>query len=105
MSRTYENGQSVHSFQSVIIPVHNGEVWIEECFKSIQTQTAVRHIKLEVSVYDDASTDQTWQMLQDWGYKFNSAGIKFTVSRNESLRPRGGNVQFVVDFIIHFAIK
>ncbi|KDR09975.1 UDP-GlcNAc:betaGal beta-1,3-N-acetylglucosaminyltransferase-like protein 1 [Zootermopsis nevadensis] len=74
---------------SVIIPVHNGEVWIEECFKSIQTQTAVRHIKLEVSVYDDASTDRTWQMLQDWGYKFNSAGIKFTVSRNESLRPRG----------------
>jgi glycosyltransferase involved in cell wall biosynthesis len=85
----------VPSFQSVIIPIYNGEAWIEECFKSIQVQTALGSIKLEVSVYDDASTDRTWEMLQDWKYRFNSAGIRFTISRNVSLRPGGGNVQSI----------
>jgi glycosyltransferase involved in cell wall biosynthesis len=77
----------------VIIPIYNGEAWIEDCFTSIQMQTALGCIKLEVSVYDDASTDRTWEMLQNWRYKFNSAGIRFTVSRNESLKTGGGNVQ------------
>jgi glycosyltransferase involved in cell wall biosynthesis len=84
----------------VIIPIYNGEAWIEECFKAIQLQTAVGHIKLEISVYDDASTDQTWAMLQDWRYKLNSAGIRFTLSKNESLRPRGGKVQCWILYII-----
>ena len=77
----------------MIIPIHNGEAWIEECFASIQLQTAVGHIKLEISVYDDASTDRTWEMLQDWRNKLNTKGIGFTASRNQSPEPRGGNVQ------------
>jgi glycosyltransferase involved in cell wall biosynthesis len=81
------------SFQSVIIPIHNGETWIEECFMSVQLQTAVGHIKLEISVYDDASTDRTWEMLQDWRDKLNTTGIRFTASRNQTPEPRGGNVQ------------
>jgi hypothetical protein len=49
-------------------------------------------IQLEVSVYDDASTDRTWEMLQDWRHKLSSAGIRFTASRNNSLKPRGGKL-------------
>ncbi|KAJ9596447.1 hypothetical protein L9F63_012531, partial [Diploptera punctata] len=49
---------------SVIIPIHNGEIWIEECFTSILQQSAVGQLSLEVSVYDDASNDSTWDVLQ-----------------------------------------
>jgi glycosyltransferase involved in cell wall biosynthesis len=77
----------------VIIPIYNGEAWIEECFASIQLQTAVGHIKLEISVYDDASIDRTWEMLQDWRDKLNTKGIRFTASRNQSPEPKGGNIQ------------
>ena len=78
--------------QSVVIPVHNGEVWIEECFTSILQQTAVGQLSLEVSVYDDASNDKTWDVLQLWSHKLSEAGIGFIVSKNNSSVPKGGTV-------------
>ncbi|KAJ4432071.1 hypothetical protein ANN_20685 [Periplaneta americana] len=74
---------------SVIVPIHNGEAWIDDCFEAIQLQSAVEHLTLEVSAYDDSSTDNTWDMLQAWKEKLTIKGIKFVLSRNESSCPRG----------------
>lgn len=48
---------------SVIIPVHNGERFLAECLNSVLAQT-LEH--LEVIVVDDASTDGTPQMLEEY---------------------------------------
>ncbi|XP_069691183.1 queuosine-tRNA galactosyltransferase-like isoform X2 [Periplaneta americana] len=74
---------------SVIVPIHNGEAWIDDCFEAIQLQSAVEHLTVEVSAYDDSSTDKTWDMLQAWKEKLTMKGIKFVLSRNESSCPRG----------------
>lgn len=46
---------------SVIIPVYNGANYIERCVRSFLMQT---HSEIELILYDDASTDNTWQVLQ-----------------------------------------
>lgn len=46
---------------SVIIPVYNGELYLQECLDSVLAQTLDR---LEVIVVDDASTDGTAAILQ-----------------------------------------
>ncbi|KAK6638151.1 hypothetical protein RUM44_008579 [Polyplax serrata] len=51
---------------SVIIPIHNGEAWIDECFESIIKQDILESDKLEISVYNDASTDNTREILMEW---------------------------------------
>jgi hypothetical protein len=47
--------------------MYNGEAYTEEFFKSILIllHTALGQNKLEMSVYDDTSTDRTWLMLKD----------------------------------------
>jgi glycosyltransferase involved in cell wall biosynthesis len=67
---------------SVIIPVYNGEKWVENCMQSIAAQTIHRNnnVKLEIVVYDDGSTDNTLQLLQSWAKYFNDIGVEFTIT-------------------------
>ncbi|PSN46172.1 UDP-GlcNAc:betaGal beta-1 [Blattella germanica] len=74
---------------SVIIPIHDGEAWIDECFTSILQQTAIGQLPLEISVYDDASTDKTWDMLQQWKHKVEDAKVSFIISKNSESQPKG----------------
>ncbi len=46
---------------SVIIPVYNSAEWIERCLDSILSQT---HSDLEICLVDDASTDNTVEIIQ-----------------------------------------
>jgi glycosyltransferase involved in cell wall biosynthesis len=49
---------------SVVIPVHNAEAWLDECLDSVLTQTHSGPI--EVSIFDDASTDSSAKKIQAW---------------------------------------
>ena len=84
---------------SVIVPIYNGERWIDECFQAIlssdlnldsreeadqlsdhheaspPTKRSSRRLTIEVSVYNDSSTDNTLSLLQSWKSKFASLGI------------------------------
>lgn len=46
---------------SIIIPVYNGEAFIEKCMKSILMQTMQ---ELQIIVVDDGSTDHTYEILR-----------------------------------------
>lgn len=55
-----------HCLVSVIIPVHNGAAYLRECLEAIQRQTWKR---LEILVIDDASTDETGRIAEDFAQK------------------------------------
>lgn len=42
--------------QSIVMPVHNGSRWLNDCLTSILSQTGFNPGSLEFSVYNDAST-------------------------------------------------
>lgn len=47
---------------SVIVPVYNGEVFIERCINSITAQT---YADIEIIIVDDGSTDQTYAICTE----------------------------------------
>ncbi|OSZ82175.1 hypothetical protein CAP35_02585 [Chitinophagaceae bacterium IBVUCB1] len=49
---------------SVVIPVKNGEPWIENCLKAIEAQTL--HHQTETIIIDSGSTDKTLEILKDY---------------------------------------
>lgn len=53
---------------SIIIPVYNGEKDLNNCFDSIMNQT-FDSTKFEVSVYNDASVDNTMDIILKWKKK------------------------------------
>ena len=48
---------------SVIIPVYNGEKYLEDTLKSISAQTLS---EIEILCVDDGSTDHSWEILQQF---------------------------------------
>lgn len=68
---------------SIIIPVHNGEQWIDYCMKSIAAQSvlAVENppLSLEVVVYNDGSTDDTQLKLETWSKYFTERNVTFVL--------------------------
>lgn len=71
---------------SVIIPVHNAEKWLSECLKSIETQTFSGTI--EVSIYNDSSTDCSMDLVSEWSKKINKETRVVTGGHNDPV-PRG----------------
>lgn len=55
---------------SVILPCYNVSAYIDRCLTSIINQT-IGVDALEIICVDDASTDNTWQKLQDWEKKYS----------------------------------
>ncbi|MFM1786399.1 MAG: hypothetical protein RL228_349 [Actinomycetota bacterium] len=51
---------------SVLIPVFNGEQFIEECLDSVLKYSADCDVKLEVIVFDNSSTDFTLKKLEKY---------------------------------------
>ncbi|KAL3245875.1 hypothetical protein MRX96_058158 [Rhipicephalus microplus] len=73
---------------SVIIPVFNGEQWIDECLSSVAQQEFDG--TLEVSIYDDSSTDGTAELLLEWKTKLESRGFLVRISSGDpGSKPRG----------------
>ncbi len=61
----------------VVLPVHNGEQWLDGCLGSLLRQTALATagVSVSLSAYDDGSTDGTWAALQRWAPKLEAAGV------------------------------
>ncbi|KAH7949581.1 hypothetical protein HPB49_012410 [Dermacentor silvarum] len=73
---------------SVIIPVFNGERWIDDCLSSVAQQEFAG--TMEVSIYDDSSTDGTAKLLQEWKPKLESRGFFVRISSGDpGSKPRG----------------
>ena len=53
---------------SVILPVHNGEAWLDSCLGSLLRQSVLGQpsVRLQLSAFDDGSSDGTWAALQRW---------------------------------------
>lgn len=56
----------------MIVAVYNGENWIDDCFESILKQDILSEEKVEISVYNDCSTDNTSKLLSNWEEKLSS---------------------------------
>ncbi|XP_026750001.1 UDP-GlcNAc:betaGal beta-1,3-N-acetylglucosaminyltransferase-like protein 1 [Galleria mellonella] len=75
---------------SIIIPIHNGEKWINSCMKSISAQSILKtKLKIEIAVFNDGSNDGTKQLLDEWAKYFNSNGIKFILTNSPTSRGVG----------------
>lgn len=72
---------------SVITPIHNAAKYLDEAFESVLSQTWKE--SLEVSAFNDASTDISVQLLETWKERFEQNNIGFVVGHNVSGRAGG----------------
>nr|XP_025855197.1 UDP-GlcNAc:betaGal beta-1,3-N-acetylglucosaminyltransferase-like protein 1 [Vulpes vulpes] len=73
--------------QSIILPVHNAERWLHECLRSVLQQDFAG--PMELSVFNDASKDQSLRILEEWKVKLEDSGIPVVIGGHESPYPRG----------------
>lgn len=85
--REMESEEEERATVSIILPVHNAAQWLEECLESILNQDFTG--SLELSVFDDASTDNSGKMVKDWREKLQMKGISLKVSGHSSAQPKG----------------
>ena len=83
---------------SVIICVYNHDKWIGQCLNSLVNQKA-RNLKYEVIVYDDASKDNTNQIIKKFklkNFKFykNKINLGLPATLNKAIKKSTG--QFIV---------
>lgn len=73
---------------SIILPVYNAEKWLDECFQSILNQTSFEG-KLEISIFNDSSTDSSATIIDKWVSNFCKKGVKTVVSSDGNSSPLG----------------
>ncbi|XP_070581001.1 queuosine-tRNA galactosyltransferase-like [Ptychodera flava] len=72
---------------SIILPVYNADKWLEECLESILNQGQSFSGKLELSVFDDASSDDSPSILERWKTKLEDAGITVVLGGHSESNP------------------
>ena len=76
---------------NILIPCYNSEMYIKECLESVLAQT---YPSLEIIAFDDASTDNTWDILQTYSPRVrsfrSSVNIGVSRARNFLLQKSGG---------------
>lgn len=72
---------------SIIMPVHNAAQWLEECLQSVLNQDFTG--SMELSVFDDASTDGSREMVESWREKLKIKNISLKISSHKSAQPKG----------------
>nr|CAD7198560.1 unnamed protein product [Timema douglasi] len=61
--------------------------------ESIVGQTALNSLVVQVSIYDDASRDRTWELVQKWKTRIEPIkNISLVASKNSTPHPKGGMV-------------
>lgn len=66
---------------SILIPVHNVEAYLEECLRSVISQTFT---DFEVIAVDDGSTDSSGEILERHRMAFSQQEIPYTVIHQEN---------------------
>lgn len=75
---------------SIIIPIYNGEKWIDNCMLSIATQSFLESsLKLELAIYNDGSNDSTRILLERWREYFMERQVQFTMFSGASSKGVG----------------
>lgn len=85
---------------SIIIPVYNVEMYLEECLNSVINQT---YANLEIILIDDGSTDKSWEICDEFAKKDNrikvihqkNAGV--SSARNKGLDSLSGEFVTFID--------
>uniref|UniRef100_M4ADU3 UDP-GlcNAc:betaGal beta-1,3-N-acetylglucosaminyltransferase-like 1 n=1 Tax=Xiphophorus maculatus TaxID=8083 RepID=M4ADU3_XIPMA len=77
---------------SIIMPVHNASSWLEECLQAIMHQDFTG--SMELSVFDDASTDDSRKVLEGWRERMEDRGISVVISGHGSSQPGGGQLNY-----------
>uniref|UniRef100_A0A3Q2ZH74 UDP-GlcNAc:betaGal beta-1,3-N-acetylglucosaminyltransferase-like 1 n=1 Tax=Kryptolebias marmoratus TaxID=37003 RepID=A0A3Q2ZH74_KRYMA len=73
--------------ESIIMPVHNASCWLDECLRGVLHQDFTG--SMELSAFDDASTDDSRKVLEGWREKLQARGITVVISGHSSPQPRG----------------
>uniref|UniRef100_A0A8B9JSR3 UDP-GlcNAc:betaGal beta-1,3-N-acetylglucosaminyltransferase-like 1 n=1 Tax=Astyanax mexicanus TaxID=7994 RepID=A0A8B9JSR3_ASTMX len=72
---------------SVIVPVYNGSDWLDQCLQAVVDQDYQG--SMELSVYDDSSTDNSRAIVEGWRDKLEERGISLVISGHKSEKPKG----------------
>ncbi|XP_040003100.1 UDP-GlcNAc:betaGal beta-1,3-N-acetylglucosaminyltransferase-like protein 1 isoform X2 [Xiphias gladius] len=72
---------------SIVMPVYNASSWLDECLQAILQQDF--NGSMELSVYDDASTDDSRKVVEGWRERLEARGIAVAISSHSSAQPRG----------------
>ncbi|XP_077427563.1 queuosine-tRNA galactosyltransferase isoform X2 [Vanacampus margaritifer] len=72
---------------SIIMPMYNASCWLDECLQAILYQdfTGI----MELSIFDDASTDDSKKVVDAWRERLEGRGISVVISGHNSDQPRG----------------
>lgn len=71
----------------MVVTVFNVAQWLDEALESILLQSFTG--TMEISIFNDASTDSTEDILKKWQGRFESAKIGMVVSSHSDHPPRG----------------
>ena len=80
---------------SVVIPVHNGALYLQEAIESVRSQN---YSALQIVVIDDGSTDQTAHVaaqMSDIEYSYQAQSGAATARNNGVLQARGKYIAFL----------
>lgn len=73
------------SLVSVIMPMHNASAFLDDALKSVRRQT---YRPLELSIYNDASTDDSVAVVQRWIPVLQEAGVDVVLTHPASPSPK-----------------
>lgn len=85
---------------SIIVPVYNGERYLEECLKSLAEQT---YKNIEIILVDDGSTDSSGKICDAWTQKdsriavYHRANQGVSAARNYGIEKSNGKYLMFVD--------
>lgn len=87
---------------SIIVPIYNGERWIDKCLHSIYMQD-IQEDAFEIICVDDNSSDKTWEVLQRYSKDHanlrsfhNETNVRAGGSRNRGVKEaRGKYIAFI----------
>uniref|UniRef100_A0A3B3RS21 UDP-GlcNAc:betaGal beta-1,3-N-acetylglucosaminyltransferase-like 1 n=1 Tax=Paramormyrops kingsleyae TaxID=1676925 RepID=A0A3B3RS21_9TELE len=73
--------------QSIILPMYNGARWLPACLQAVLDQDFQG--TMELCVFDDASKDDSLDIVSCWAARLEQQGIPTLVSGHKSTEPRG----------------
>ncbi|XP_002739011.1 queuosine-tRNA galactosyltransferase-like [Saccoglossus kowalevskii] len=74
---------------TIVLPVYNAEEWLDECLQSISLQPKCFRGTIQLSVFNDSSTDTSAEILESWKPKLEDAGISVVIGSHHSKSPLG----------------